>query len=105
MIMAAYMLTTKDNPFNPVTDFNAWYNWDTLHGHDCCGLLARLASTSDALTEAENQQEINNAIAFIIAHDFQDVYRRVEIPQQYIDKKKKKYYSELLDDDDSEQID
>lgn len=93
MTVIGYMLTTKDNPFSPVTQFDAWYNWDLRHGHDCCGLLARIAMTSDGLTEAENQEEINRAIDQIIKYDYNDEYRRVPIPPKFTERQKKKYYS------------
>lgn len=98
--MKAYMLTTKDNPFSPVTQFDAWYNYDLRLGHDCCGLLDRVANTSDALSENETQWEINRAIDEIIALDFNDIYRRVEIPQEYLDRRKRLQESLIPDDID-----
>ena len=51
------MLTTKDNPFDPFTQFKFWYGFDTSKriipeiskthpvSTDCCAYLARIAIT------------------------------------------------------------
>jgi hypothetical protein len=39
-----FLLTTKDNPFDPFEDWESWYNYDTLKGYDTCGYLARVRS-------------------------------------------------------------
>ena len=36
------MITTVDNPYNPYEDWDAWLNWDLLHGYDSWGNVARL---------------------------------------------------------------
>lgn len=41
------LLTTEDNPYNPFTDWDSWYNFDIFKGYDTCGLLARVAFTVD----------------------------------------------------------
>ena len=64
-----FMLSTIDNPFNPFTDYNAWYSYDLEKGYDSCGLLARIAKISDELTDKDNYEEIENAINEIVAFD------------------------------------
>lgn len=39
------MLTTYENPYDPFTDFDSWYNFDVRSGTDCCGILARMVDT------------------------------------------------------------
>jgi len=46
-----FLLSTTDNPLNPFDDWVAWYFEDLRLGHDTCGLLARLASASDAIDD------------------------------------------------------
>ncbi len=75
-----YYLTTIDNPFDPCNQFDSWYLYDELHGYGTCGLLARFAKTSDALSDAENADEINDAITRIIALDPFNIYKRVKKP-------------------------
>ena len=52
--MTAVMLTTKDNPFDPFTDFDSWFMYDSEKGYNTCGLIDRIARTSNALSDAEN---------------------------------------------------
>jgi hypothetical protein len=77
-----YMITTIDNPFNPFNQFESWMDYDVLHGHDCCGMLGRYANVSDELSDAENEEELNDAIGRIIVRDPLNIYRRVT-PEDY----------------------
>lgn len=70
-------LTTKDNPWNPLKDFEKWFSWDITAGYNTCGYLARVARTADAFTDEENDEEIERAIDEIIAVDPFDIYRKV----------------------------
>lgn len=67
--MAIAMLTTKDNPYDPFTDFDSWFIYDTEMGYNSCGFLDRIAKTSDSLTDQENQNEIERAIDEIVKFD------------------------------------
>lgn len=71
------MLTTYDNPYDPFDEFDSWYRFDLDKGYDSCGYLARIARTSDQLTDFENNREIERAIDEIIKYDFMDMYRKV----------------------------
>lgn len=62
-----YALTTFDNPYNPFKDFDKWFVFDVTHGYNSCGYLARIATTSQQLTDEENENEINRAIEEIVA--------------------------------------
>ena len=72
--MKQVMLTTIDNPFDPFDDFDNWYNFDMDKGYNSCAYLARIAYTSDALSDAENNQELERAIDEIIVYDFLNIY-------------------------------
>ena len=72
------MLTTIDNPFNPFDDFTSWFMYDVESGYNTCGYLARIAKTSDQLTEKENDEEIERAIDEIIEHDFMNIYVKLK---------------------------
>ena len=74
-------ITTIDNPFNPLTQFNDWFNFDVDKGYNTCGLLDRIARTSDAMSEVENKKEIERAIDEIIKYDFLNLYIKVKEPE------------------------
>ena len=78
--MAKYMLTTNDNPFDPYNQFDSWFMFDVDKGYNSCGLLDRVARTSDSLTEGENDAEIERAIDEIIKYDPLNVYKKVPVP-------------------------
>ena len=73
------MLTTNDNPFDPIKDFDSWLNFDMEKGYNSCSYLARIANTSDQLTDHENDLELERAIDEIIEHDFMKIYKKVVV--------------------------
>ena len=75
--MKQAMLTTFDNPFDPFDQFDSWINFDMEKGYNSCAYLARIAFTSDSLSDAENEQEIERAIDEIIRYDFMNIYKKV----------------------------
>lgn len=60
------MLTTINNPFNPFTEFDNWLSFDYRNGTDCCGTVARIAKTTNALTDELNDIEIEKAMDSIV---------------------------------------
>ena len=71
-------ITTIDNPYDPFTQFTEWFNFDVTNGYNSCGLLARIAKTSDAFSNKENADEIEAAIDEIVANDFLGIYKKVK---------------------------
>ena len=43
-----------------------WYKYDMIHGYDTCGYLARVANTSENLSDEINEDEIDYAMDQII---------------------------------------
>lgn len=74
-------LTTKDNPFDPNTQFDDWLMYDIEKGYNTCEYLARIARTSDQLSDEENEEEINRAIDEIISYDFLNIYKKITIKE------------------------
>ena len=64
--MKFYGLTTKDNPYDVFGDYINWMNYDHQMGYNTAEYLARIARTSEELSEEENQKEIERAIDEII---------------------------------------
>lgn len=73
-----YMLTTEDNPFNPFTQYEDWYNYDTIHGYNTCAYLARVSQTSDELSEEDEAIAIDNAMNEILQFDLLGNYIKVK---------------------------
>ena len=78
-------LTTFDNPFDPFTQFDSWFLFDTEKGYDSCSKLARVAKLSDDLSEQETDEEIERAIDEIIKYDFMNVYKKVRRNKDTVD--------------------
>ena len=70
-------ITTVDNPFDPLENFDAWFAYDNSKGYGTCSYLDRVAHTSEALPEETNNAEIERAIDEIIANDFMNIYKKV----------------------------
>ena len=70
-------LTTIDNPYDPYDEFDQWFAFDTEKGYNSCGLLERIANTSDDLSPEDNRVEINEAIDQIVLRDPTGVYKKV----------------------------
>ena len=72
------MLTTFDNPYDPFDDFTSWLLFDNEKGYNTCNYLARIAKTSDELSDQENNKEIERAIDEIIYYDPFNMYKKVK---------------------------
>ena len=72
------MLTTVDNPFNPLVDFDSWQAYDEAKGYYTCDYLARIAVTSDELSSEEQALAIDMAIDEIIKYNILGIYKKVE---------------------------
>ena len=75
--MKEFRLTTVDNPFDPFTQFDQWFQFDVQKGYNSCAYLARISRTSEELTEKENNQQIEKAINDIIVLDPFNIYKKV----------------------------
>ena len=77
MAKEACMLTTFDNPYNPFTQFDQWFLFDTEKGYNTCDYLGRVTKTSDEFTDEEYSQAIEAAIDEIIKYDFMNIYKKI----------------------------
>lgn len=75
--MEIAFLTTVDNPYDPCDQFDQWFAYDVEKGYNSCGLLERIANTSDELSPEDNRIEINSAIDQIVLNDPTGTYIKV----------------------------
>lgn len=74
----AVALTTIDNPYDPITDFDNWYLYDEQKGHHTSSYLARLIKDSDDVDPAFMEFQKEQAIDEILAMDQSGFYKKVE---------------------------
>lgn len=77
--MSAFMLTTVDNPYDPSTEFDNWYDFDASAGYHSPEFLARVAVLSPELTDQEMSDAIEQAIDEIIDINPLGIYRKVPV--------------------------
>lgn len=75
--MVFYMLTTKDNPFSPVTNYDEWMSWDIAHGYNSNAFLARVAAYSPDLSGPDQDAAIQEAIDEIVTENVSGVHTKV----------------------------
>lgn len=75
--MSESMLTTVDNPFDPFTQFDTWYAYDTTMGYHSSALLARIVHTSDELSDADQSAAIEAAIDEVVKENVSGMHRKV----------------------------
>jgi hypothetical protein len=73
-----YMLTTRDNPFDPFTQWSQWYAWDEGRGYCSSGLVARIANTSTDLSDADYSRAIQQAIDEIVRENVSGIHKKVK---------------------------
>jgi hypothetical protein len=77
--MAQHMLTTVDNPYDPVTQFDDWYAFDTAAGYGTLALLARVVKSSDELSDADQVLAIEQGIDEIVQENVSGLHTKVLI--------------------------
>lgn len=80
--MINHMLSTKDNPFNPHTEFDSWWVWDEAQGYHSLCLLARVTRSSDELSEQLQSQAIEDAIEEIVTENVSGMHIKVASPMK-----------------------
>jgi hypothetical protein len=73
-----FALTTIDNPFDPIDDYENWFAFDSANHYDCCQLLARFSKSNDEFSVPENISEDERAIDEIVRFDPTNKYKKVK---------------------------
>lgn len=77
--MREYAVTTEDNPFNPFTQFDDWFNFDCDKSYYTCNKIARLSQNQREDLDPIQQIIANNQVVDkLIACDFLGIYKRIE---------------------------
>lgn len=71
------MLTTFDNPFDPFTHFDDWYQWDERAGYHSTSFLARIVQTSNEISDPDQDVAVEQAIDEIVRENVLGVYTKV----------------------------
>lgn len=78
-----FMLTTTDNPFSPLTEWDEWLTWDMQY-YNSMSLLARVVVSSDDLPPALQAQAIQDGIEEIVRENLSGVHTRVRVPSEEV---------------------
>lgn len=71
-------LTTSDNPYSPFALFDEWNSFDQQKGYNTCAYLARIACTSNDMSDADNELESLTAMEEIVHYNLTGLYEIVE---------------------------
>lgn len=78
--IVGYMLTTTDNPFDPVSQYDEWLYYDEqILGYCTNAYLGRIVHIAPDLTSLEIQKETSRAMDDIIRINGSDLYKKVPI--------------------------
>lgn len=82
--MQLHMLTTIDNPYDPFTQWDDWYGFDSLHGYYTPAFLARITRSSDELSDQDQDLALEQAIDEIVKENVLGIYKKVTQPLENI---------------------
>ena len=78
--IVGYMLTTVDNPFDPVTQYDEWMFYDErILGYYTNAYLGRVAKLAPNLTALEVLNETSRAMDDIIRLNGPNFYKKVPV--------------------------
>jgi hypothetical protein len=73
-----YLLTTFDNPYDPFTHWDEWYQWDMQAGYHTPGLLARVARSSEELSDWDQHLILQQAMDEIVRENVSGMHRKIQ---------------------------
>ena len=76
--MIEYRLTTVDNPYSPFDQFDEWYSYDMVNGHDTLGFQSRIANVTDDMTEEEQEEAFDYAMNEIVRLNVLGKHKKVK---------------------------
>ncbi len=73
------MLTTIDNPYNPLTEFEGWHAYDQARGYYTLALLARVTRVSENMSEEEYEAAVDAAVLEIAHYNVSGVHVAISV--------------------------
>lgn len=71
-------LTTTDNPYDPIDEYDKWYVYDTqVLGYCTDSYLDRIAKTSPEMSDENYYAEIDRAIDEILKYNLTGKYKKI----------------------------
>lgn len=74
----AVALTTTDNPYDPITDFENWFGFDEQKGYHTSSYLARIAKVSPDLSPKDYEEAVEQAIDEILLFNLTGNYKKIK---------------------------
>jgi len=71
-------ITTVDNPYDPIDDFDRWYQFDRSKDYRTCERLAILAKSSDEASPLDEFQAVEEAVDRLVELNPIGLYRKVK---------------------------
>ena len=76
------MLSTTDNPFNPWTHYDQWFDWDTSRGYNTASYLATIVQIINANGRVSDDEALALAIDDILEFNITGNYVLVPEPKE-----------------------
>lgn len=76
------MLSTTDNPFNPWTHYDQWFDWDTSRGYNTASYLATVVQLINANGRVSDDDALTLAIDDILEFNITGNYVLVPEPKE-----------------------
>ena len=76
------MLSTTDNPFNPWTHYDQWFEWDTSRGYNTASYLATVVQLINANGRVSDDDALALAIDDILEFNITGNYVLVPEPKE-----------------------
>lgn len=75
--MRECLVSTTDNPYDPFTQWEEWYEFDESHGYHTTSYLARIVVVSDDLSDEDYKMAVNDAVNEIVEFNLTGNYIKV----------------------------
>lgn len=97
-------VTTIDNPYDYFTQFEQWYNFDTSKGYNTCSYVARISNASNAMSDADYEDEVERAVDEIVRINATGNYKKIIQDAKKSPKEDEEEAEEESEDEENEEI-